>query len=188
MADLKKLMGEYNLAKGLERALDGSPWNLNVRRNLGLIKHSDPDFYSEKGPDAVEFAAQEYVGEAEEALKENIKYEDLIAQYDNKKLKELLSQLPVLTATDSALRNLSAKHKAFYEAFEEFNEGVKMQRKDPEGYKRMVISSVSSEADRYLAAGRDESTRRVAYGQVLEAQRKLYAEIDKIKPAPQRQP
>ena len=175
--DLENIIGSYGGMKNISEALKEDPWDYELRKELGRLK-GDENFYSETGPDAVRYAADDKVEEIKKLLQENVSYTDLISTYDGDKLKALLEILPPLKDDKS---ELAKAHKEFYQTVEILENGLKLMKRDPEKYKRTIASLVEG-ADKYLARGRDESTRKVAYGQLLEARRKLYQVIDKIKP------
>jgi len=176
--DLEKLIGEYSTLERITEILEKNPWNYDARRSLGVLRKNDENFYSETGPDAVKYAADEEAVERQKSLQSKIKYSDLVSMYDGEQLKQLLSMLPPLE--DREYSELAKAHKNFYDVKQEWKTGLKIMKRDPESYKRKIASETKG-ADQYLARGRDESTRKVAYGRVLEATRKLYLAVDKLK-------
>lgn len=173
----EKFKGYFHV-EGVQKRIEEDPSNYAARELLAEIRGKNEGFYSEAGQDAVRYAADLELGKAKKQL-ESVPYSWLVQCLDNEQLKGLLSRSPALRDDGS---DLATVHKKFCEIREYYEQGKKLSIKDPDTFRNLAIDGATDEADKYYAAGRMESSRRVFEGLYLESKRSLQATINRAKP------
>lgn len=176
-----RIISSYATLNRVSKILKEDSGDYIARELLGSLREEDPHYYAGTEEDVVRIAADEEVEKSKRDLEKNVSYSNLTGMYDNRTLKKILDFLPPLN--DGGHEELAKAHKELYGLTHGYEEDMESMRKSPEEIKRKVEAYAKDGATAYMARASDEDTRKIIYGRVLEARRKLYQIIDKIKPA-----